>query len=84
MAAAPVEVEEPPVLVPVDEESVVSVEVPVEVPVAVVDLERVVVVRLLLALPEAEPVAEPVAVVALPEAPEGTEERPAGMLAAGS
>lgn len=66
MAAAPVEVELSPVEVPeaevrveepVEEESVLSVEVPVEV--AVEDLDRVEVTRLLLALPEEDPVAEP-------------------------
>jgi hypothetical protein len=110
VAAAPVEVELSPVEVPeaevrveepVEEESVLSVEVPVEV--AVEDLDRVEVTRLLLALPEEDPVAEPEGTepepVALPlelvavelptspgypEAPEGSEVRPAGILAAGS
>jgi hypothetical protein len=110
VAAAPVEVElsavevpeAEPVEEPVEEESVLSVELPVVV--AVEDLERVEVTRLLLALPEEDPVAEPegtepepVAVplavpVAVelptspgyPEAPEGSEVRPAGILAAGS
>jgi hypothetical protein len=48
------------VAVPEEEESVESVEVPVEVPVEVVDLVRVLVVRLLLPLAELE--AEPDAV----------------------